>query len=152
MRYEAASGRPEHGYELCAASVRDAGDIGLDWTESMSAVARARIAMQHGVGDPSADVSAALRLHRQKRAWYAFRFLINEMLPWLRANGRTELADTIERDLADNEIRGGGGSGDAPNLSRDDLIDRVLKDLEDSSGPPSDADELSSEANQGSPT
>ncbi len=133
--YEAASGRPAEGYELCAKGVRLAGEAGLDWTESMATVAQARVAMQHGVGDPDADVSAALRLHRQKRAWYALWFLISEMLPWLRSTGRVGLADTIEHHLAANDIRGGEASMGSSNMTRDDLIDRILKDLEGSGTP-----------------
>lgn len=136
--YEAASGRPSEGYDLCATGVRLAGGVGLDWTESMAAVAQARVAMQHGVGDPDADVSAALRLHRQKRAWYALWFLLSEMLPWLRSSGRGELAEAIEHHLAVNDIRGGSASVDGSNMTRDDLIDRILKELEDSGGPASD--------------
>ncbi len=133
--YEAASGRPAVGYELCATGVRLAGEVGLDWTESMAAVGQARIAMQHGVGNPGADVSAALRLHRQKRAWYAFWFLISEMLPWLRMSGRIELADMIEQHLAVNDVRAGDASAGSSKMSRDDLIDRALKELEDTTAP-----------------
>ncbi len=129
--YEATSGRPAEGYELCAQGVRLAGQAGLDWTESMATVAQARVAIQYGVGDPDADVSAALRRHRQKRAWYALWFLISEMLPWLRSSGRDTLADTIEHHLAANDIRGGESPIGSLNMTRDDLIDRILKDLED---------------------
>ncbi len=133
--YEAASGRPAEGYELCATGVRLAGEVGLDWTESMAAAAQARIAMQHGVGDPDADVSAALRLHRQKRAWYALWFLVSEMLPWLRSSGRVEVADTIEQHLSANDIRVGDAPPVPPTMSRDDLIDVVLEDLDDTRAP-----------------
>lgn len=128
--HEAASGRPAEGYELCAEGARLAGGAGLDWTESMATVARARVAMQYGVGDPAADVSAALRLHRQKRAWYALWFLFGEMLPWLRSSGRDALANTIEHQLAANDNRGGEAADGSSNMTREDLIDRVLRDLE----------------------
>ncbi len=129
--YEAASGRPLVGYELCVSGVRLAGEAGLDWTESMATVAQARIAMKHGVGDPDADVSAALRLYRQKRAWYALWFLVSEMMPWLRSSGRTALADTIEHHLTVNDIRAGIASAGSSDMTRDDLIDRILKELEE---------------------
>lgn len=135
--YEAASGRLDVGYQLCAAGARVAGEAGLDWTESMAAGARARLAMEHATGDPAADVSAALRLHRQKRAWYALWFLVSEMMPWLRSSGRSELAETIENYLASNDIRAGGAAAVSPTtMTRDDLIDRILKQLEESSNPP----------------
>ncbi len=133
--FEAASGRPLEGYELCASGVRLAARAGLDWTESMAAAAQARIAMLHGVGDPAADVSAALRLHRQKRAWYALWFLVSEMMPWLRSSGRSELADVIAQYLAANDIRGGSSVAQPQEVTRDDLIDRILKELEDPEAP-----------------
>lgn len=129
--YEAASGRAAIGYELCAVGARLAGEAGLDWTESMAAAAQARVAMEHDVGDPAADVSAALRLHRQKRAWYALWFLVSEMMPWLRSSGRSELADVIDHYLAANDIRAGSAGVRTENVTRDDLIDQILKELEE---------------------
>lgn len=135
--YEAASGRARVGYDLCAFGARLAGEAGLDWTESMASAAQARVAMEHDVGDPAADVSAALRLHRQKRAWYALWFLVSEMMPWLRSSGRNDLAETIENYLASNDIRAGSAAAVSPTtMTRDDLIDRILKELEESSNPP----------------
>lgn len=129
--YEAASGRLDAGYQLCASGARVAGEAGLDWTESMAAGAQARLAMEHATGDPATDVSAALRLHRQKRAWYALWFLVSEMMPWLRSSGRDGLADTIENYLASNDIRAGSTTVASTAMTREDLIDTVLKELEE---------------------
>lgn len=122
--YLADHGEPHKGYEIADEGFRMAAEASLMWTESMALTSRARIALGYDVSEPSRDLSEALSRHRQAGAWYAFKFLTRESLPWLR-DRNPQLADEVEANLGLLH-RAGRPDSDGTEAA---ILDRLLDEL-----------------------
>lgn len=142
--YEAKSGRPEVGYQLCIRGVEMTANAGLRWTEGEALASRAQIALRYSVGSPRADLMEAVRIGRESRSWFTVWLALGDGIPWMREYGFADLADTlsgymdkrsipfkavIADDSSELQARPNRRRSIGANMHKDELVDYVLHEL-----------------------
>ena len=142
--YEARSGRPEVGYEICLRGVEQTANAGLRWTEGEALASRAQIAVRYGVGSPQADLADAVAIGRESRSWFTVWLALSDGVPWLYEHGFTDLAHAVadfmeKRNIpfgptapgVDSERRARASlwASQGVQMNKDELVDYVLREL-----------------------
>lgn len=97
--YEAKSGNPQLGHELCDRAVRLATESELTWTAMTSLSQRAAIATQFELPSARDDLIEALEVCRSARAWYAVWLAAGAAVRWLVDRGDVAVAASLMQYL-----------------------------------------------------